>query len=101
MDVDIPRPLGKAAMSASWLASLCTSINAGISTGMEELRKITVQVPERDLELAQELTGEGVTETVRAALKKLASIRAQQRLLKLRGKVKFAMTLDEMRYDRE
>jgi uncharacterized protein YutE (UPF0331/DUF86 family) len=97
MDEDIPLPLEKAAMSAS----LCTSINAGISTGMEELRKITVQVPERDLELAQELTGEGVTETVRVALKKLASIRAQQRLLKLRGKVKFAMTLDEMRYDRE
>ena len=40
---------------------------------MNELRKITVQVPERDLEMAQDLTGEGVTETVRAGLKKLAS----------------------------
>ncbi len=67
---------------------------------MDELRKITVQVSERDLELAQELTGEGVTETVRAALKKLASIRAQQRLLSYRGKVKFKLTLDEMKYDR-
>ena len=68
---------------------------------MGTLRKITVQVPEQDLEMAQELTGQGVTETVRAGLKRLASIRAQQRVLELRGKVKFSMTLDEMRYDRE
>jgi hypothetical protein len=68
---------------------------------MSEMRKITVQVPEDDLLEAQALTGEGVTETVRAALKKLRTIRAQQRALALRGKVKFSMTLDEMRYDRE
>jgi Arc/MetJ-type ribon-helix-helix transcriptional regulator len=81
--------------------SLTTSIDAGIVAGMTVLRKITVQVPEHDLEMAQELTGEGVTETVRAALKKLASIQAQHRLQKLRGKVKFSMSLDELRYDRE
>jgi hypothetical protein len=68
---------------------------------MGELRKITVQVPERDLQLAQELTGEGVTETVRTALKKLASIRAQHRLRDLRGTVKFSLTLEELRQDRE
>jgi hypothetical protein len=68
---------------------------------MNELRKITVQVPEHDLEMAQAYTGEGVTETVRAGLKKLASMQAQQRLQKLRGKVRFSMTLDELKYDRE
>ena len=68
---------------------------------MGEMRKITVEVPEDVLKSAQALTGEGVTETVRTALKKLASIRAQRELLKLRGKVKFSMTLDELRYDRE
>ena len=68
---------------------------------MDELRKITVQVPVDDLESAQAYTGEGVTETVRTALKKLASLHAQQRLLKLRGKVKFSMTVDELKYDRE
>jgi hypothetical protein len=47
---------------------------------MGELRKITVQVPENDLEMAQAYTGEGVTETVRAGLKKLASIQAQHEL---------------------
>ena len=65
------------------------------------VRKITVEVPAHDLEMAQELTGEGITETVRAALKKLASIRAQNELRKLRGKVKFSMTWQEMKYDRE
>jgi hypothetical protein len=51
--------------------------------------------------MAQELTGQGVTETVRAALKRLASLGAQQRLLRLRGKVEFSLTLDELRHDRE
>jgi hypothetical protein len=68
---------------------------------MGALRKITVQVDEDQLQLAQELTGEGVTETVRAGLKRLASIRAQQKLLTLRGTVRFSMSLDELREDRE
>jgi Arc/MetJ-type ribon-helix-helix transcriptional regulator len=67
---------------------------------MNEMRKITVEVPEKDLESAQALTGQGVTETVRAALRKMRSIRAQQELLKLRGKVKFSLNLDELREDR-
>ncbi len=68
---------------------------------MSELRKITVQVPEAVLEKAQAYTGEGVTQTVTAGLKRLASIQAQQELLKLRGKVKFSMTWQEMKYDGE
>jgi len=68
---------------------------------MGDLRKITVEVPAGDLAAAQAYTGGGVTETVRAGLKRLASMKAQQELLKLRGKVRFSMTLDELRYDRE
>ena len=68
---------------------------------MKEFRKITLQVPEQDLAMAQAYTGEGVTETVRAALKKLASMKAQRELLKLRGKVKFSLTSDELKYDRK
>lgn len=68
---------------------------------MGDLRKITVEVPAGDLAAAQAYTGEGVTETVRAALKRLASMKAQRELLKLEGKVKFSMTLDELRRDRE
>lgn len=69
--------------------------------GMGEMRKITVEVPEKDLRGAQALTGQGVTETVRTGLKRLASIRAQQELRKLRGTFKFTIDLDELREDRE
>ena len=68
---------------------------------MSEMRKITVEVPGEVLESAQAFTGEGVTETVRAALKKLASMQAQRELLKLRGTFKFSIDLDELREDRE
>jgi hypothetical protein len=81
--------------------SLRASRRDGIIIIMTELRKITVQVPSDDLALAQKLTGEGITETVRAGLKKLASMQAQKELIKLRGKVNFSMSLDELRYDRE
>lgn len=67
---------------------------------MTVLRKITVHVPDDDLRKAQEFTGQGVTETVRIALKQLASLKAQRELLALRGKVKFSMTSDELKYDR-
>ena len=68
---------------------------------MSALRKITVQVPEEDLQSAQAYTGEGVTETVRAGLKTLANIRAQNELRKLRGTFKFTIDLDELREDRD
>lgn len=67
---------------------------------MNDMRKITVEVPVQDLEEAQALTGKGVTETVRDALRRMRSIRAQQRALELQGKVKFSLTLEEMRYDK-
>ena len=72
-----------------------------IDTGMSEMRKITVEVPEDMLAMAQQQTGAGVTETVRAGLKNLASIRAQQELRKLRGTFKFSIDLDQLREDRE
>ena len=68
---------------------------------MSEMKKITVEVPEELLASAQAYTGEGVTETVRSALRKLASIQAQQEARKLRGKVKFSLSLRELRHDRE
>jgi len=64
---------------------------------MGGLRKITVEVPEEDLKEAQALTGKGVTETVREALRRMHSVRAQQRALELRGKVHFSVTADESR----
>lgn len=72
--------------------------DAGMNT---QLRKITVEVPAHDLKMAQELTGEGITETVRAALRQLASIKAQNELRKLRGTFQFTIDLDELREDRD
>ena len=68
---------------------------------MENLRTITVQVPEHDLEMAQSYTGGDIGETVRIGLRKLASMQAQKRLIELRGRVQFSMTVDELRFDRE
>jgi hypothetical protein len=66
---------------------------------MGEMRKITVDVPADDLAAAQEFTGAGVTETVRAALKRLRAIRAQNELRKLRGTYRFTIDLNELRDD--
>ena len=63
---------------------------------MGEMRKITVDVDERGLEAAR-AEGAGVAETVREALRELAHRRASQRLLALKGKVKFDMTWQELR----
>ena len=68
---------------------------------MPERRKITVRVSEEDLRLAQEATGKGVNETVRAGLTKLAALQAQQAFRTLRGTFKFTVDLDALREDRE
>ncbi len=68
---------------------------------MSEMRKITVHVPEALLESAQAYTGEGITQTVTEGLKRLASIRAQQELRKLRGTVKFSVDLMALRADED
>ncbi len=77
------------------------SISYGTVTGMGEMRKITVEVAKDDLEYAQAYTGEGVTETVRQALKKFAALEAQRELRKLRNTFRFTIDLNELREDRE
>lgn len=72
----------------------------GINAGMgEAIRKITVHVSADLLAEAQKETGEGVTETVRRGLEMLRRAHAYRELAKLRGKVKFALTADELRGD--
>ena len=67
---------------------------------MDDMRKITVEVPSDLLDRAQAFTGEGVTETVRTGLKKIDAERAQREFLKLHGTHKFSISLDELREDR-
>ena len=61
-------------------------------------RKITVEVPEQLLDRAT-LEGEGVTDVVRSALELRANQQAWQRLAKWSGKVKWSVSLEELRED--
>ena len=63
-------------------------------------RKITVEVPEELLEKAQRATGAGITQTIRAGLQIVAASQAYARLRQLRGKIRFARTIDELKADR-
>jgi hypothetical protein len=67
---------------------------------MGRLKKITVQVPEELLESAQH-EGESITDTVRNALEERVRRRAYQALRALRGKVKWSVSLKELREDRD
>lgn len=67
---------------------------------METARKITVEVPEDLLEKAQQASGAGITQTVRAGLQLVAASHAYARLRELRGKVRFSQTADELKADR-
>jgi len=63
-------------------------------------RKITVEIPDTLLQKAQQASGTGITQTVRAGLELLAASRAYKRLRQLRGKVQFSRTLAELKADR-
>jgi hypothetical protein len=79
--------------------SLNAIIDYGMNAGMEQIRKITVHVPVSLLADAQKETGEGVTETVRKGLEMLRRAHVYREMEKLRGKVKFDYTVDQLRDD--
>ncbi|MFZ0300183.1 MAG: hypothetical protein WAM13_17665 [Candidatus Sulfotelmatobacter sp.] len=64
-------------------------------------RKITVEIPDDLLEKAQKASGTGITQTVRTGLQLLAASQAYDRLLQLRGKVRFSRTFEELKEDRQ
>ncbi|MCX6592516.1 MAG: hypothetical protein NTV70_21060 [Acidobacteria bacterium] len=66
-----------------------------------DLRKVTALLPADLLDRAMELTGEGVTPTLRQGLEMMSRHLASQRLLGLRGKLKLAIDVDELRQDRD
>ena len=69
-------------------------------TILDSARKITVEVPADLLERAQQASGAGVTQTVRAGLQLIAASQTYARLRKLRGKVRFSRTSMELKADR-
>ena len=66
---------------------------------MDKMRKVTVMVPRALIEAVQDGTGKGISATVREALDLLYQRHVQNP--ELRGKVKFSMTMDQLRHDRE
>jgi hypothetical protein len=67
---------------------------------MATARKITVEIPDALLAKAQQASGTGITQTIRAGLQLLAASQAYDRLLELRGKVRFSRTFAELKEDR-
>jgi hypothetical protein len=72
----------------------------GIVQIMVKVRKVTVELPEDLLEKAQRASGTGITQTIRAGLQLMAASDAYARLLQFRGKVRFSLSLDELKDDR-
>ena len=68
-------------------------------TGMDTA-KVTVELPVELLARAREVTGDGITATIRRGLELVAASRAQRQLRALRGKVKFTLDLEASRRDR-
>ena len=67
---------------------------------MEASRKITVEIPQALLDKAQQASGTGITQTVRTGLQILAASQVYDRLLQMRGKVRFSRTYEELKEDR-
>jgi len=67
---------------------------------MKGEQKITVHVDSELLAKAQKATRAGISETVRKGLELLAATEAYDQLLKMRGKVKFSVNLNELLEDR-
>lgn len=67
---------------------------------MAEARKITVEVPMDLLEKAQQASGKGLTQTVRAGLQLVAAAQTFAELRRLRGKVRFSRTAADLKTDR-
>ena len=82
------------------VAILTYGMDAGTLGPMAPVRKVTVHVPADLLDKAQRETGEGVTETIRRGLKLVAASSGYAQLRRMRGTVRLAIDIDELRKDR-
>lgn len=62
-----------------------------------KMRKLTVLVPDDLVRRATRASKQGITPTVRRGLQIVAAQEAYERLRKLRGKVKFGLSWQELR----
>lgn len=66
-----------------------------------ETQKITAHIPAHLLHSAQEITGKGITETIKAGLEQLTRMQAYENLRQWRGKITFSTNLSELRKDKD
>jgi hypothetical protein len=65
-----------------------------------EYKKITLNIPTALLEAALSSGGQNITQTVKTGLQLIAAKNSYAALKRYKGKVKFNITLDELRRDR-
>lgn len=61
------------------------------------MRRITANLPGELLEAAQDVTGKGITETLIEGLEQVQRRRFYERALRLKGKMKLEVDLEESR----
>ena len=64
-----------------------------------EMQKVTVMLPRELVERVKRASGLGLTPAIRKGLESVAAWEAYENLRRFRGKVKFAMSLKELRGD--
>ena len=64
------------------------------------MRKITVEIPPELLDKAQEVSGTGITQTVRTGLQLVAASNTYAKLRALRGKVLLSQSSADLKLDR-
>ena len=67
---------------------------------MDTVKKITAMIPEDLMKKAQNVTGEGITKTIKIALEHLARKELYDELQGLKGSYKSKMNLKKLRADR-
>lgn len=64
-------------------------------------QKVTAHLPVKLLQEAQEVTGKGLTETLKIALIQLSQAHAYEQLRQMRGKIDFSLDVNELRKDNQ
>ena len=64
-----------------------------------EMRKVTVMLPKELVERATRTSHLGLTAAIRKGLEAVAAADAYETLRRMRGKVKFSVSLDDLRRD--